>query len=193
MRSHTIRCSILALLLLAGSLLAPGAVFAAEGEGGWGIVLTLGRIFNLAIVIGSLVWVARKPLANFVSNRTQMIREQLAEAQAARKEAEAKLAEIESRMSGLDVELREIKEQAEKEAREEYERLVATAERDAERLIARARDEIEGMTRAAQLELKGHVAELSVRLAEEKIQREITDQDHARLFSGFVAKVGGES
>jgi F-type H+-transporting ATPase subunit b len=192
MKTHTIRHSILVLLLTAGGMLLPRALFAAEGEGGWGALLPLGRFFNLAIVIGVLVWVARKPLANFVANRTQMIHEQLSEAQAAKKEAEVKLAEIELRMGRLDAELKEIKEQAEREAQEEYRRLLAAAERDADKIVERAREEIEGMMRAAQLELQAHAADLSVRLAEERIEREITEQDHTHLFSRFVMKVGGE-
>jgi F-type H+-transporting ATPase subunit b len=192
MKAHMFRLLVLALLLLGEAVLLPGVALAAEEGDKWGIWMPLGRLFNLALVVGILVWVARKPLQNFYANRTQTIREQLAEAQAARKEAEAKLAEIESRMSRLDDELREIKEQAEKEAQEEYLRLLSAAERDAGKIIERTREEIEGMTRSAQLELKAHVAELSVQLAEEKIRQDITDEDRSRLFSRFVTKLGGE-
>jgi len=192
MKAHMFRLLVLALLLLGEAVLLPGVALAAEEGDKWGIWMPLGRLFNLALVVGILVWVARKPLQNFYANRTQTIREQLAEAQAARKEAEAKLAEIEARMSRLDDDLREIKEQAEKEAQEEYQRLLSVAERDAGKIIERARQEIEGMTRSAQLDLKARVAELSVQLAEEKIRREITDEDRGRLFTSFVTKLGGE-
>ncbi len=192
MRDHAPRCLIVGLLWLGEAILSPGVALAAEEGSKWGILLPVGRFFNLALVIGVLVWVARKPLANFYATRTQMIREQLAEAQSARADAEAKQAEIEARMSRLDEELREIREQAEKEAQEEYRRLIEVAGRDADRIVARAREEIEGMLRTAELELKAHVAELSVRMAEEKIRQEITNEDHNRLFAGFVAKLGGE-
>ncbi len=191
MKANAGRLLIPVLVVLVGVFLPPAAL-AAEAGGKWGVWLSVGRLFNLAVVVGILVWVARKPLANFYAARTQAIRERLAEALAARQEAEAKLAEMQARMSRLDDELREIREKAEKEAREEYERLVAAAARDAEKIIERAREEIEGMTRAAQKELMAHTAELSVRLAEEKIRREITPEDRSRLFSGFVTKLGGE-
>ena len=71
--------------------------------------------------------------------------------------------------------------------------MTAAAERDAEKIIERARREIDGMTRAAQLELKAHVAALSVQLAKEKIQGEMTNDDRNRLFARFVAKVGGRA
>jgi F-type H+-transporting ATPase subunit b len=168
----------------------PQSAFAAE-EGKWGIWLGVGRFLNLFLVIAVVILVTRKPLSNFFSGRTRFIQEQLAEAQEARRVAEAKVAEIESRMGRLDDELREIKAAAEKEAQDEYQRLLAAAEQDAKRIVDRSRQEIEGLTRAAQTELKAHAAELSVQLAEEKIRSEITDADRERLVANFVAKLGG--
>ena len=191
MRVRIDRSLFAGLLLLGCAVVLPQSAFAAEESDKWGIWLDVGRFFNLMVVVGVLVWVARKPLANFFVTRTQTIRERLAEAQAARKEAEAKLAEIESRMSRLDEELAGIKEQAEREAQEEYSRVLSAAERDAEKIIERARQEIEGMTRAAHNELKAHAADLSIRLAEDRIRQEITDEDRNRFISGFVQKLGG--
>jgi F-type H+-transporting ATPase subunit b len=185
----TVRTLPVCLLLTAAVLLLPAPGLAAE-EGG--VLLQIGKIFNLGLVVGVLVWVGRKPLVEFFRNRTQSICEQLDEAQQARQEAEARLAEMRDRMRNLDRELKEIRSASEREAQAEYERLVAEAERDAEKIVARARQEIDGMTRAAQLELKAHAAELSVRLAEEKIRAEITDEDRARLFGKFVRQLGGK-
>jgi F-type H+-transporting ATPase subunit b len=193
MKSRSERLLYMTLLSLAGLVFSAGPAAAAEGgSGGWGgVVLTIGRLFNLALVIVVLVWMARKPLAGFYASRTAGIREQLEEAQAARAEAEAKLAEVEGRMARLDEELRQIKETAEREGQDEYRRLAAAAAADAEKIVERARQEIEGMTRAAHIELKAHAAELAVRLAEKRIRRDITDEDRARLFERFVTRVGG--
>jgi F-type H+-transporting ATPase subunit b len=180
------------LLLSAEIILLPEAVLAAEELNPWGIWFNVGRVFNLMLVVGVLVWIARKPLSNFFAGRSQSIREELAEAQKARTEAEAKLAEIESRLSRLDDELREIANTAEKGAQDEYQRLLATAEEDAQKIVERSKQEIEGMTRAAQMELKQHAAELSIRLAEERIRSTITDADQERLFSRFITKLGGK-
>jgi len=190
MNSSRARILLFAAGVITATIVLPQAGFAAEEGNKWGIWLDIGRAFNLLLVAGVLIWIARKPLANFCAGRTQAIREQLAEAQQARKEAEAKLAEMESRMSRLDEELREIKESAEREARDEYQRQLAAAKQDAEKIIARSKQEIEGMTRAAQQELKLHVAELSVQLAEKKIRGEITGSDQERLFARFVSKLG---
>jgi F-type H+-transporting ATPase subunit b len=184
---------VVTLLVFTGMSLLPETAFAAEEGNPWGIWLNLGRVFNLLLVVGVLVWISRKPLSNFFSSRSQAIREELAEAQKARIEAESKLAEIELRMSRLDDELKEIANTAEKEAQDEYHRLLAAAEGDAQKIVERSKQEIEGMTRAAQMELKQHAAELSIQLAEDKIRSEITDADRERLFARFVTKLGGKS
>jgi F0F1-type ATP synthase membrane subunit b/b' len=194
MNTRIMRFCNVSLLLAAVYLALPAAVLAAE-EGGnkWGILLPIGRVFNLGLVIFVLVLVARKPLKEFYESRTLSIHEQLSEAQRAREQAEAKLADMEARMARLDDELSVLKTAAEKEAQAEYQRLVAEAERDAEKIMDRARQEIDGMTRAANIELKAHAAELAVRLAEEKVRAEITDEDRNRLFGRFVKQLGGKA
>jgi F-type H+-transporting ATPase subunit b len=182
-----------ASMLLAGFAAFPATALAAEEGEPWGIWLSLGRLFNLVLVVGVLIWIARKPLSNFFAHRSDSIREQLADAQKARTDAEAKLAEVQSRMSRLDDELKEIANTAEREAGDEYKRMLAQAELDAGKIVERSRQEIEGMTRIAQQALRLHAAELSVRLAEEKIQNEISDADHERLLNRFVSKLGGKS
>jgi F-type H+-transporting ATPase subunit b len=185
--------SVLMALPAAALVAFPETASAAEEGSRWGVWLDVGRVFNLLLVVGVVVFIARKPLANFFSGRTQAIREQLAEAQKARAEAEARLAEIESRMSRLNDELKEIADGAEKDAQAEYQHLIAAAEQDAEKIVERAKQEIEGLTRTAQQELKRHAAKLSVQMAEERIQSEITNADHERLFHRFIAKLGDKS
>ncbi len=192
MKSLTERIIFQSVLPAAALLTLSRPVLAAEDAGDqWGSLLEIGRAANLLVVAAVLVYVARKPLAHFFAVRSQTIRAQLAEAQKARVEAESRLNEINSRMSGLEDELRQMKTIAENEAGEEYRRLTAAADREAEKVLERTRQEISGLTRAAQLELKAHAADLSVRLAENRIKSEMTEDDQRRLFARFVAKVGG--
>lgn len=177
---------------LAAVLCGPAVLLAAEAsENGWGLWFDAGRLFNLVLVVAVVVMATRKPLADFLAGRSESIREQLAEAQKARREAEAKLAEMEERMGRLDEELRAMRGEAERQAQEEYRRLEGQAEREAEKVLERAREEIAGMTRAARIELQRHTAELAVKLAEDKIRREISEEDRTRLFAGFVERLGG--
>ena len=190
MNLRTAQNLIVLVLIIVACLLMPEAALAAEGGSKWGAWLTIGKIFNLGLVIFVLVWIARKPLKEFYASRTLSIQEQLREAQRAREDAEAKLALIQASMSRLDEELQKIRTGAEQEAHQEYQRLIAEAERDAEKIIVRVRQEIEGMMRAAHVELKAHVAELSIQIAEQRIRTEITDEDRNRLFRNFVNQLG---
>src|SRR5262245_59363019 len=185
------RILLVAALALVGLWLwDPAGALAAESEGGgdkWGMWLTIGRFFNLAVLIGVLIWVGRKPLQSFYANRTATIQRQLREAQEARRQAEARLAEIEGRMRHLDDEVAALRAVAAEQAEQEYVRLLEAAQHDAEKIVERARREIDGLTRAAQVELRTQAAELAVRLAEERIRTEINDDDRKRLFQRFVA------
>lgn len=186
-------CGFPAALLvcaLAGLLFPEASWAAGGGEDRWGAWLTIGRLFNLGLVVLVLAWVARKPLAEFFGSRSRAIREQLEEARRAREEAEARLAQVEARMARLDEELAHMRVTAEKEAQEEYERLSAAAGKDAAKIVERARQEIDGAVRAAQVELKEHAAELTVRLAEDQIRREIDEVDRSRLVTRFVDEIG---
>ena len=191
MKARSARLMSYGTLLIALCVLLPGVAFGAE-ESKWGVLLPIGRLFNLALVVAVLVWAAREPLKSFFSLRSQSIRERLAEAERARVEAETKLAEIEMRMSRLDDELRAIKTAAEEEAHQEFHRLMSASQTEAAKIVDRAEQEIRGLTRAAQIELKAHVAELSVQLAEDRIRSEITDDDSNRLFARFVTGLGGQ-
>jgi F-type H+-transporting ATPase subunit b len=193
MSRRTSRYLVPPLVIAAVLLLLPQVLLAAEESGGrWGVWLTIGRLFNLGLVIAVLVWALRKPLSAFFASRSQAIREQLEEAQKARAEAEAKLAEAGERMKRVEDELRDLKQTAEAEAQEEYGRLLAAAEKDADKIIERARQEIEGMTRAARMDLKAHAASLAVQMAEERIRSEMTPEDRERLFGNFVTELRKE-
>jgi F0F1-type ATP synthase membrane subunit b/b' len=96
-------------------------------------------------------------------------------------EAEAKMNELNARLSKLDAELVEIRKQTEREAQTERARLEAEAIADAEKLRVTAQREIEGAKQTALLQLREFTANKSVELAEQLIRRELTPQDDAKL------------
>ena len=163
-------------------------VFASEGEAstGWGIWETIGRIFNLALVVAVLVYVLRKPIGLFFDERRQSIRSSLENALRAKNEAESKLAEMQQRMSSLDEELQTIQRKAQLEIEEERKRSLMLAEQESERIISVARREAESLVRAATLELRSEAARLAVELAEKRIKSEMSPEVEGRLIKNFV-------
>lgn len=149
------------------------------------------RSVNLAIFLIVLFFLLRKPVANAFEERRVSIKRELSKAKFEKEAAEAKLRELEGRLSRLDQEIAELKAQAEKEAAAEYARIVKQTEEDAARLHTIAKREIEGAAKAAQIELKDYAATKAVELAEEMIRKEIKPADDARLIADFAQELEG--
>ncbi len=146
------------------------------------------KAVNLAIFLTVLYLLVRKPARKFFAERLATVRATLDRAAKEKAEAEAKINELNTRLSKLDAEVAEIRAQAEREAIAERERLKAEAQADADKLRATAKREIEGAKQAALVQLREFTADKAVELAEQLIRRELTPQDDAKL----LQRVGEE-
>ena len=139
------------------------------------------KAINLIFFIGVMYYLLRKPVREFFVTRLAEVRAMLERAAKVKAEAEAKMNELNARLSRLDTELAEIRNQAEREAQTERARLEAEAKADAEKLRVTAQREIESAKQAALVQLREFTANKSVELAEQLIRRELTPQDDAKL------------
>lgn len=140
---------------------------------------------NFAVIAGVILWAARKYAPGIFRDRTAAIQKAMQEAQKAGEEARRKLAEIESRLQKLDVEIGAMRDAAEKEAVAEEARLKAAAEEDARKIVASAEQEIAAAAKAARRLLTAHAADLAVSLAQKQIHVDAaTDQALVRNFAG---------
>src|SRR5208337_3426674 len=99
-----------------------------------------------------------------------------------RREAQAKLAGIETEVAAMRV---EAKHGAEAEA----ERVRELARAEAEMIERAAQIEIAAAERAARLELKALAARLAIERAEARLRQEMTPQSEAALFGTFVREL----
>lgn len=141
---------------------------------------------NFLILFGGLGWYLRKPLQRFLNARTKAIEEGLANGRQAREAALEKLSEIEARMARIDKEIEDLKGRALKEAEEERGRILESARLEVEKILDLARREIKGLEKSARLELKSHVAELAVKLAEERLRSSISPEENKKIISQFL-------
>ncbi|MEE8587200.1 MAG: hypothetical protein V3T83_20355 [Acidobacteriota bacterium] len=190
-RAHAQRRGVLASLLGAVLLLSPAGVWAAQGEGGWGWLTTAGRWFNLLLVVGVLAYALRKPLPAYFKQRRKSIQQEIEEARRLRDEADAKLAEVASRMKALDSELDLMRQQARKNAETERQRLLEEARRDGEKIIAAAQREVGNLRRHAREELKEYASQLALGMAEEQIRQSISEEDEERVVNRFLTQLPG--
>jgi F0F1-type ATP synthase membrane subunit b/b' len=116
------------------------------------------------------------------------------EAQKAGEQARRRLAEIESRLMKLDVEIGMMRDTAEKEAAAEEARIQAAAEEDARKMLESAQLEIAAALKAARRELTAYAADLAVGLAQQQIHVDAaTDQSLVRNFAGQLGAASGTS
>lgn len=145
----------------------------------------LSVVLNFAVIAAIIVWAGVKYLPGMFRDRSTAIQKAMQEAQMASEEARRRLAEIESRLMRLDVEIAMMRDTAEKEGAAEETRIQAAAEEDARKIVASAEQEIAAAVKAARRELTAHAADLAVGLARKQIRVDaVTDQALVRNFAG---------
>jgi F-type H+-transporting ATPase subunit b len=154
----------------------------------------LSVVLNFVVIAVVIVWAGRKLLPGMFRDRTAAIQKAMQEAQQASEEAGRRLAEIESRLMKLDVEISAMRDAAEKEGAAEEARIKAAAEEDARKIVTSAEQEIAAAAKAARRQLTAYAADLAVGLAQKQIHVDAaTDQALVRSFSGQLGTASGDS
>lgn len=141
---------------------------------------------NFAILGGGLGYLLAKHLPPFFRSRTEEIQKGITEAAALKKDAEARLADMDARLKRLDREIAGLREGARAEIAAEGERMQGETRAALAKIQANAEQEIAAATRAASAQLRAEAAQLAVNLAAERIQARMTPETQADLVSRFV-------
>jgi F-type H+-transporting ATPase subunit b len=178
-----------ALLLAPALLTLAGPALAAGGDEGGGSSSLIFSVLNFVLILGVIVYFARKPVAEYLEQRRQGIQRSLEDSAKLLSDAEAKLQEWNQRAGRLDAELSQIRETSRRIAEEEREEILAQARVSAERIQNDARAAVHQELRRARQTLADEAAELAVDLAAKLISEQVTDDDQQRLFDEFLSKV----
>lgn len=165
---------------------------AAAGEehgGEHGLSALLWPVANFIVLCALLYKFLRLPLAEYLSGRSSQIRKDLLDAAELNRTATAQLAEVDQKMKALPAELEALKTRGAQEIVAEEERIAAAAAADRARLLTQTRREIEVRLQTAKRDLSNHAAELALDLAKQRLSREMTPADHARLVDRYVDQV----
>jgi len=145
-------------------------------------------LLNFVVIAALIVWAWNKNVPQVFRTRTADIQMAMIEARKASEEAQRRLADIEARLSRIDVEINAMRGEAAKETAAEEARIKAAAEQEARNIVAGAEQEIVAATRAARRQLAAHAADLAVGLAEKKIRIDAgTDRVLIRNFASELA------
>ena len=141
---------------------------------------------NFALLAGGLGYLIKKYGGPWFASQSQAIRRGIAEAEEIRTEAEARAAEVDRKLAGLQTEIESLKADAHREQAAEAERLRQQTAADMVRIQEHAASEIEAAGKAARLQLKRYAAQLAIDLAEQKIRSQITPEVQTALVDGFA-------
>ncbi len=134
------------------------------------------------------------PPGPYMRQRSVLIVQAMEEARKASEDANRRLAEVEARLSKLDVEIGGMRAAAEKEAAAEEQRIKAAAVEDARKIVESAEQEIAAAAKSARRELTAYAADLAVSLAKKQIHVDAaTDQALLRNFAQQLSTNGGET
>jgi F-type H+-transporting ATPase subunit b len=162
---------------------------AAEETHEEGILPTIAKLFNFAVLVGALVYFLKGPIAAYLQSRSTQIRQDLVTAAEVRAAATAQLAEIDRQLQSLPAELDALKTRGDEDVHAEKARIAEAASAERARLIEQTRREIDMRLRIARRNLVEHAAELAVQVARERITRSITPDDQLRMLDRYTSQL----
>jgi F-type H+-transporting ATPase subunit b len=168
-----------------------GLAWASEGGGHhelnwWDFFL---RLMNFAIMLGLLIYLAKKPLANFFVSRREGIQNTLTELDQKKQEADTKCAEYQAKLATLDKEVAQIVAEYVQEGEAEKSKIIEAAHKQADYLKQQAQMTIQQEIKKARESLQEEIADLTVAAAEDILRKNIKAKDQDRLVQEFIAKV----
>jgi len=174
---------------------AEGAHGTPVGPTFWGIPTTkwwdlLWRTLNFAVLLIVLIKVLAKPLANGLHARQQSIKEEFADLEARKAEADKAYKTYEEKLATIDQEVSDIVQSAIAQGEAEKERIIEDANRAAADIKRQAEMAIQHELAAAKLRLREDVATQAAVMAEELIRKNLQEADQVKLIENYLAKVG---
>ncbi len=166
---------------------------AAHGDHHIDVLEILAGFVNFAVLIGLLIFLARKPTQAFLVSRRAAVVDGLAEAQKMKAAAEAKYEEYQARLANLDTELAQIKSEIIASGEAERARIIAEAERKAARMRRETDFLIEQQLKQLRVDLTKETVEAAMSAAEKVLRERATDDDQQRLAKSYLTKLGPTS
>lgn len=150
------------------------------------------KIVNFGVLFFVLFKFGKKPLQNFLKNRTELIEKTLKEAQEAKILAQKALVEVEERLKVKDKELEEIIFSARQSGEKEKARLIEEGSRMKAKILEQVKTNIDYELREAKAAIKAEAVEIAIGLAEKKIKEKIGKSEQDMLLEESLMKIEGK-
>ncbi len=166
---------------------APGAPLGFKGD------LAIWSLVTFIVYITVLKKAAWGPLIQGLDTREGRMKQQLADAEAARVKAEAMLAEHAKKLEKVQDEVKEILAEARRDADHTKQDIVATANKEAEATRKRAVEDIEHARDLAMKELFDFVSSNVIGATEHVLGRALSGDDQNRLVQEALNQMGSKT
>lgn len=153
----------------------------------------IAQICNLFIQVYLIKRFLFKPVNAMLEKRRAMADAEIRDAEKAKDEAHAIKSEYEQNMQEAKNKANEILASAQKTAAIQSEQVLQEASQQAAAMKAKAESDIAQEKRKAVNEIKDEIGGMAMEIAGKVIEREICEEDHAKLIDEFIANVGEAS
>ncbi len=174
-------------------ILAAGVAYASSeggGEGGHANLKEFGwRVANFVILAFFLYKMGWSKIKGFFAGRRDGIKQSLEEAVAAKEAAERKFKEYSERLDKANDEIVQIAEMIKSQGQVEKEKIIESARVSAAKMKEDAQARMEQDFKSASNQLRAEAAELSVKMAEEVLEKTIKENDHDGMVKDFVNRM----
>lgn len=149
----------------------------------------LATLINWGVLVWLIASLAKKQLPVALKRRKAMLVQGMEEASRVKSESEARLAELEGKLSHVDEEIARIKSDMQLASQLERERILKEADERRTRLERDAARLIETELEAAKEQLRRDMVAAALAQASEEVSRQMTNTDQDRLFNDALGSM----
>ena len=158
-------------------------------EGMFNPLSILLHVVNAAILLVALYFLLYKPVRKYMNARTAGVARELQDVSDAKDQLRVEQSKVQDEIKAAHKQAADLVAQSVAQAQEQAQHILEDAHADAEQTLRKARAESTFMLKNARDEMRDEVADLSVQLAGKILQREVRQEDHAKLVDEFLKKV----
>ncbi len=157
--------------------------FEMRRDGSW--------IINFVLLAAGLFWIITRFIGPALKQRSELLQQEMDNGERARKEALARLAEMEGKLKAFESEAARIRQDAVDEGEKLKKQIIAEAEAASRRLLDKARAEVESETIKARGRLKKEAVEMAVAMAADMLKKNVNEKDQQGAVKQYAQSVGG--
>lgn len=148
---------------------------------------------NFVLFVALIVYVARRPLKDFLANRRLAVARELDESAQLKTEAQAAFVDAKQRIEQMDQRLVEMMESVRRQCEVEGQRAKERAEETSQNIDDTTHRTIAEETDKARHELRAETVELAVEMARDVLTQAVSAEDHRRIASSYMDRMAEES